>query len=400
MKQEVKIGVIGLGSRGRSLLRSPFLIHPDVTVAAVCDVYEDRVQEAASYVEQERGQRPVETTDYKSILQMDDVDAVLICTAWENHVNVAIAAMEAGKYAGLEVGGAYSIEECWDLVRTHERTKVPVMLMENCCYGRDEMMLLHMVRQGIFGEIVHCAGGYHHDLRGEISFGRENRHYRLRNYIHKNCENYPTHELGPIAKILGINHGNQMLTLTSMASKARGLAAYVAQEKPADSELQATEFKQGDIVNTIIKCAGGETILLTLDTTLPRYYSRGLQVRGTLGMYSEDSHSIFLDNQHRAMEFGWPGNNVDEYRSQYEHPVWQRYIEEGIKEGHDGMDWLVFCDFIKAVQNGTQTPIDVYDTAAWMCISTLSEQSIAMGGQPVPIPDFTNGRWVLRTEQN
>ncbi len=394
MKHTVNIGVIGLGSRGSTLIGSPFMIHPDVSIIAVCDVYEDRVSDAAAAVEAETGRRPLETTDFRELLAVDAIDAVLVCTAWESHVHIALAAMEAGKYVGLEVGGAYSVKECWDLIDTYERTKVPVMLMENCCYGRNELMVLNMVEQGVFGEIVHCAGGYHHDLRPEIAFGQENRHYRLRNYANRNCENYPTHELGPIARILGIHHGNRMLTLTSTASKARGLSEYAAQRKPDDQALRQTAFLQGDIVTTVITCANGETIVLTLDTTLPRYYSRGLQVRGTKGMYSEESDSIFLDQEHADMEFGWKGGNAGEYREEYEHPIWQRYIEEGVKEGHDGMDWLVFSDFIRCVQHGTQTSIDVYDTAAWMCISTLSEESIALGGHPVTIPDFTNGAWI------
>lgn len=272
------------------------------------------------------------------------------------------------------------------------------MMLENCCYGRDELMVLNMVRQGVFGEIVHCQGGYRHDLRDEIAGGRENRHYRFRNYLHRNCENYPTHELGPIANVLDINRGNRMLSLVSVASKAVGLHEYLVREKGEGYDASRMQFMQGDVVTTIIKCAHGETICLTLDTTLPRAYSRGFHVQGTKGMYMEDNKSIFLDQKDNAFDFNWQErwNNIAEYQGQYDHPVWKAYQEEGIRGGHDGMDWLVVRAFFDAAKKKLPVPIDVYDTAAWMCVSGLSEQSIAMGGMPVAIPDFTNGRWMQR----
>jgi Oxidoreductase family, NAD-binding Rossmann fold. len=230
MKKQIKLGIIGLGGRGYSLL-STVLQMEDIVVSAVCDLYEDRRQRGVNKVETVAGNTPFSTDNYKEVLALDEIDAVIVSTSWADHISVAIDAMKAGKYVGVEVGGAYSIDECWELVRTHEKTGVPCMLLENCCYGRIELMVLNMVKKGLFGEIVHCEGGYHHDLRYEITNGRENRHYRLVNYMHRNCENYPTHELGPIAKILNINRGNRMLSLTSMASKARGLHEYILKEK-------------------------------------------------------------------------------------------------------------------------------------------------------------------------
>jgi predicted dehydrogenase len=398
-KRQVKLGIIGLGARGQGLLETAYLEHPEAEFIAVCDVYEDRCGKGAEIIEKCTGKRPYTTTDYHRILEMPEIDGVILCTSWDHHIDLCIEAMEAGKYVGSEVGGAYSVRECWKLIEAYERTKVPVMLMENCVYGRNEMMVAHMAELGMLGTVVHCEGGYRHDLREEISFGKENRHYRLNNYIHRNAENYPTHELGPIAKILGINRGNRMVTLTSAASRAEGLHEYIRENKADDKELLETRFCQGDIVNTIITCAGGETILLTLDTTLPRYYSRGFTVQGTKGMFSEDNQSLFLEGEEHAKDhFEWQKHwgNVEEYREKYEHPAWKKYLSEGVKKGHDGMDWLVFCDFVSSIQEQKQVPIDVYDMAAWMCISALSEESIAMGGQPVAIPDFTNGAWINR----
>lgn len=400
MSKKIKMGLIGLGNRGMQLLEEVFSQHPEVEIAAVCDVYEDRVRRAVTLLREKGFPEPIAASDYKTVLDMPDVEAVVLSTSWDHHIDLCIEAMKAGKYVASEVGGAYSVHQCWKLVDAYEKYKVPCMLMENCVYGRDEMMVYNMVKLGKLGTIVHCEGGYKHDLREEVSFGKENRHYRLNNYIHRNAENYPTHELGPIARVLDINRGNRMLTLTSVASKSKGLKEYLRYNKPDDTVLAATDFCQGDIVNTIITCANGETILLTLDTTLPRYYSRGFTVQGTKGMYCEENRSLFLEGEEHTKDH-WTWNkhwgNVEEYREQYEHPLWKQYLADGVKEkGHDGIDWLVFCEFVKSVREKTEVPIDVYDMASWMCITALSEQSIAMGGHPVPIPDFTNGAWINR----
>ncbi|MFB9279714.1 Gfo/Idh/MocA family protein [Cohnella cellulosilytica] len=398
MKEKLKIGMIGLGARGASLLEMIIRNAKDVEVAAVCDLYEDRREAAANAVEQAGGSRPTAIERYEDVLAMADIDAVVIGASWAAHIEIAVAAMEAGKYAASEVGGAYSLQECWRLVETYERTKTPVMLMENCCYGRDELMVLNMVKQGLFGEIVHCSGGYHHDLRSEIAGGEENRHYRLQEYIHRNCDNYPTHEIGPIARVLDVNRGNRMLSLVSVASKASGMQEYIRRTGDDGHPLAGVRFQQGDIVTTVIRCARGETIAITLDTTLPRSYSRGFTVRGTKGMFMEDNHSIFMDGVHDEHHDDWKGQwgNAESYYEQYDHPIWKKYAKEGIVGGHGGMDWLAFADFFDCVKKGRPTPIDVYDMAAWMSLSALSEESIALGGHPVACPDFTNGKWITR----
>ena len=398
MKDKLNIGIIGLGGRGYGLMDGVILHMDDIEIVGVCDTYKDRAQNAADKVEQVKGNKPFITQDYKELIASSEVEAVIVSSAWTGHIEIIIECMKAGKPVGTEVGGAYSIEECWQLIRAYEETGVPCMLLENCCYGREEMMAMNMVKQGIFGEIVHCSGGYQHDLREEIAFGNENRHYRLQNYIHRNCENYPTHELGPIAQILDINRGNRMVSLVSMASKAKGLNEYIKNKKSDDEALMHTEFAQGDVVTTMIKCVRGETIVLTLDTTLPRAYSRGFRVQGTKGMFMEDNMSLFIDGEHNEYDFKWKEqwNNIEAYREKYEHPVWKKFMQDGVKGGHGGMDWLVLRAFFDCVEKNEEMPIDVYDIAAWMAISALSEQSIAMGGQVVAIPDFTNGKWITR----
>lgn len=399
MKEKIRLGMIGFGGRGRGVLKDILVPRDTVEVVAVCDIYEDRAQEACKIVTDANKPAPAIYLNYKDVIADKNVDTVIITTSWENHINIACECMEAGKPVGVEVGGAYSIDDCWKLVRTYERTGTKCMILENCCYGRYELLTSNMVSKGLFGEIVHCSGGYCHDLREEIAFGRENRHYRLRNYLSRNCENYPTHELGPIAKLLGINNGNRLVSLTSTSSKSAGLHDYIARNEKADKSLLERTFSQGDIVTTVIKCAHGETITLTLDTTLPRYYSRGFTVRGTRGMFEEATKSVFLDNSPESADhFNWQKHwgNADEYLKEYEHPIWKKYLVEGVVGGHDGIDWLVYGAFIDAIINDYDFPIDVYDMAAWMAVTTLSEESIACGSKPVAIPDFTNGMWIER----
>ncbi len=394
--KDIKIGIIGLGARGTMLLNSTILPLKE-SVTAVCDVYEDRAAAAARTVEKAQGTAPRIYTDYRELLKDENVTAVVISTSWAYHTDIATAAMRAGKATAMEVGGAYSEKQCWDIVNAYEETKTPFMFLENCCYGRREMMVLNMVEKGVLGEVVHCAGGYMHDLRSEIAFGKENRHYRLAEYLNRNCENYPTHELGPIAKVLNINKGNRFLTLTSVASKACGMNEFIKNKKPDDEELKNAKFAQGDIVNTIITCANGETVSIVLDTTLPRFYSRGFAVHGTKGYYEEATDSVFLDMpENEKLHFNWrktKSGNAAEFEAEYEHPVWKNYLEEGVQGTHDGMDYLEFKAFFDCLKNDKPMEIDVYDAVSLMIVSTLSEASIAMGGAPVSFPDFTGGKW-------
>jgi predicted dehydrogenase len=297
--------------------------------------------------------------------------------------------MKAGKYVATEVGGACSLDSLWQLVKTREETGVPCMMLENCCYGQPEMAVLRMVREGLFGELVHAEGGYRHDLRREVSLGVENRHYRFRNYKSRNGELYPTHALGPIAKWLNINRGNRFVSLVSVASKAAGISAW-AKEHLQEDHSAREPFACGDVVTTILKTAKGETVTLFHDTSLPRPYSRCNVLQGTKGIYAEDCKGYYLDGTKEE----W--SSMADMYAKYDHPLWVRYKKEGVKAGHGGMDYLVMRAFLEAVKAGTDTPIDVYDTAAWMAVTCLSEASVATGGMPVCFPDFTNGKWLIR----
>lgn len=395
----VHVGVIGLGGRGTGQMET-VLQMPDVSVDMVCDVYEDRTQNGVEVVKKVAGNDAVGTQDYHDILNNPQIEAVFIFTSWETHIPICIEALRAGKRPAMEVGGANSVEECWEMVRVSEETGIPVMLLENCCYNEEEMAVLNMVREGLFGTLVHCAGAYAHDLRDEVGNGDINRHYRQRHFLHRNAELYPTHELGPIAKYLNINRGNRMVSLSSFASKAAGLHEWLVNNRP-DSPLASAQVNEGDIVTTIITCANGETIQLQHDCTLPRSYSRRNEVRGTRGFYQEDGSMIYIEGRTAHVDGDWThrAESAKPYMEQYQHELWKEYREFGLRGGHGGMDYLVLRAFIESVQKGEVPPIDTYDTAAWMAVTALSEQSIANGGAPVAFPDFTSGRWLQEREQ-
>lgn len=394
-KESIKLGVLGLSGRGKGMLKI-LLGMKDVEVTAVCDLYEDRLNEGSDLVFDTYGKRPFKTTDYTELVKLKEIDGVVIFTSWTSHVEIALAAMKEGKYVGTEVGGATSVQECFDLVKTSLENKVPCMMLENCNYGREELALLNMVKKNIFGELIHCQCGYEHDLRHEVACGIENRHYRIHNYLNRNGDVYPTHGIGPVAKYLNINRGNRFVSLSSMSSKSRGINEWVKKEKGPGHPFANVDFALGDVVTTMIKCAHGETVMVIHDTSLPRPYSRNGRVQGTKGIWLEDNKSIHIEG--RSPQHEW--ESFEGYRSEYEHPIWKRYLEEGVKGGHGGMDYLVLRGYVESIMAGSNTPIDVFDTATWMAVTALSEESVSKGGALMAFPDFTSGKWIDRKIEN
>lgn len=402
MKEKIRLGYVGLGRRGHGMLDFTFSDMPDVEIVAICDMDESKLQRSVEMLEKKGRPAPALYTDYQKMLANEKLDAMAIMTGWNNRITYAIQAMEAGLYTAIEVGCAYDLRECYNLVETYERTGSPVMMLENCCYGRREMMALRMVKEGLFGEIVQCMGSYRHYLNHAELFNQNEdgtyktdpNHYRLTEYIHRNCEQYPTHELGPIAKVLNINRGNRMINLRSFASMAKGLSTFMRDHEIHNNPYKDAKVNQGDIITTIIECAGGEQIILTLDTTLPRaFYSRDFTVRGTKGMCVESGRgnsTFYLD----SMKEGVFGNEAEFYEK-YDHPLHAEY-ENNCRGGHGGMDWLVVRAFVESVKNGTPVPIDAYDTATLLAVAPLSQASIAQNGAPVEFPDFTKGKWFHR----
>lgn len=393
MDKRVKLGIIGLGARAETLLATISCIPEEIKVTAICDIQQERIDKLSGCCLKYGMDKPLEFTDYHKLLSSDEVQAVLIPTSWNSHFKIAAAALNAGKYAGIEVGGASSIDELWQLVHGCEATGVSCMMLENCCYGRNELMVLNLVRQGLFGEIIHCTCGYEHYLADRLSLAQEE---RSQHNIARCGDLYPTHGLGPIAKILNINHGNRFLTISSFASKARGFA------EAAKANGLNTVFNEGDVITSVIRCANGETITMTHGVSLPRPYSRDCRVQGTKGIWLEDANGIYVDGLSKVETIidiaGNPydkhiWDKVEDYYEQYDHPLWKSFRDNQVG-GHGGLDALTLSAFADSVRRNAPTPIDVYDCAAWMAATCLSEQSIASGGMPMPFPDFTNGNWI------
>lgn len=397
--EQLNFVVCGAGCRGASVAKQVIAGLEDVRIVGVSDPYEDKAEKLANELQEKTGFRPEIYTDSTAMIKALKPDVAYVATSWESHTEVAIMAMEHGVAVAMEVGGAHSEEECRALVEAWERTRVPFMFMENCCFNRDELFALSLARNGVLGNVVYCHGAYGHDLRKEVSYGDINRHYRLHHYSTRNCENYPTHELGPICRLLNINRGNRMVSLVSRSSKALGLHEYV-QDKPELEYLHDRRFAQGDIVETLITCENGELISLRLDTTLPRTYSRELTVAGTKGRYVQDTNAVFRDGCKETFDIvkgtEMYFNNATELYDPYLVDFWRDITEEQKKKGHGGMDYFEFVAFVDALRNGTEMPIDVYDAAAWMAITYLSEKSLAMGGAVVEVPDFTGGAYKNR----
>ncbi len=398
---KINVGIIGLAARGTGLLCGT-CASSQAKVVAVCDIYEDRIQRAIDLVKEKTGVVSKGYKNYIDLIQDKNVDAVIIATPWHTHTEIAIASMKAGKFTASEVYGAYDIEECWQLVRTYEETKTPFMMLENCCFDRFELLTTSLARAGKFGKIVYCHGAYAHELRQAVMNG-EDRHYRTLEYIARNCENYPTHELGPIAKLLNVNRGNKLLSLTSVSTRPGvSIEKCIKDGYCKDPALNDVKYNQGDIITTTITTVNGEVITLRLDTTLPRFYDREFTVRGTNGLAMQTQNLVMIEGETNLEEHWNPNetiqsqlnsaNNYEEYLPDF----WRNITEEERKLGHGGMDYFELQVFFNAILNGTEMPIDVYDAATWMSITPLSEQSIAHGGMPQAIPDFTRGQWIRR----
>ncbi len=402
--RKVRVGVIGTGLRGRSLL-GLILRRPDTEVPALCDIDPEALRLAADMVREARSYEPEEygngEEDFRNLVVRDDLDAVVIATPWLWHTPMAVAGMRAGKYVGVEVPAAVTVDQCWDLVNTSEETGIPCMMLENLCYRRDVMAVLNMVGQGLFGEVLHCQGGYQHDLRGikfqpGVEFGpgaQSEAVWRTWHSVHRNGDIYPTHGIGPVANYLRINSGNRFATLTSTATKSRGLHNYIVAQGGEDHPNANIDFSLGDIVTTVLRTANGETAVLMHDTNLPRPYSLNFRVQGTRGIWMSDNRSIYLEGTSPEPHQWEP---FDTYREQYDHPLWRRFERDATGAGHGGMDFFVVRAFLESVKRRVTPPLDVYAAATWSVISPLSEQSIAQGSAPVAFPDFTGGRWARR----
>ena len=412
--KKLRVGMIGVGLRGTNHLNN-VLQREDVEVTAICDIDPARIKLALEYVAKFDKKKPAifgrNEEDYKNLLALKNVDAVIISTPWLWHARMAKDSMLAGKYTGVEVSAANTMEECWDLVNIHEQTGSHLMILENVNYRRDILAVLNMVKQNVFGELVHFRCGYQHDLRfvkfndGKTPYGKgvefgdkgiSESAWRTQHSLLRNADVYPTHGVGPMATMCDVNRGNRFMSLTSHATKGIGLHNYIVANGGKDHPNAKLKFKQGDVITSTIETSNGETIIVTHDCNLPRPYSLGFRVQGANGLWEKDGDRMYIEGISKPHV--WDASK--EWLEKYDHPLWKRYGEHAQGAGHGGMDFFVINAFVNSALENIAPPLDVYDAAAWSAITPLSEASIENNGEPQDFPDFTRGMWVKRKPYN
>jgi predicted dehydrogenase len=369
---KVRVGLVGIGARGTGLLEI-LLDLEGVAIRAVCDIIPDRVAKAQAMAIAAKQPKPTGysrgETDFRRLCETEELDLVINATRpWKWHVPISVAAMTAGKHAATEVPAAETIEECWQLIETVEKTQKYCVMLENCCYFREAMLVHNMLQKGLFGDLRHCEAGYqHYGARARPAAGRPKDD---KVYV---ANSYPTHPIGPVAQWMDINHGNRFDYLVSMSADG------------------SQGNRSADINTSLIRTVHGQTITLYFDTKLPRPYDLIYRVQGTRGICMASSDKIYIEGRSPKPDTWEP---MEAYYKEFEHPLWKALGEKALKRGgHGGGDWMVMHRLIAALRTGSPPDMDVYDAATWSCITELSEKSVANRSRPVDFPDFTRGRW-------
>ena len=380
--EKVRIGFIGVGARGVRAVERMMNIE-GAEVVAVCDFIQANIDSSCAIIEKYGGKRPMTLLGeegWRKLCESDDVDLVYISTDWVSHANIAIYALERGKHTALEVPAAMSVADCWRLVDAAERSQRHCMMLENCCYDEFELATLNMVKQGIFGDVMHAEASYIHDLRERISLN-DNGHRLWKNwqveYMATHIANfYPTHGLGPVALALGLHRGDRMKSLVSVSSEAIG---------------EPDKFRE-TMNSSIIKTERGRTILLQHGIALPRPYSRHFLLSGTKGYVQKypAPYMAFAPDTTDLLS----GERCAMLMEQYRHPFIDQYKTRGVEIcGTRWIDYVMDSRLIYCLRNGLPLDMDIYDAVEWSSLVELTEQSALAGGAPVEIPDFTRGAW-------
>jgi predicted dehydrogenase len=393
--KQIRIAVLGTGSRGIDMMKRS-LAHPGVAITAVCDISEANATRAQAIVEDATGKRPAPYTqggdDYKRMIDRADVDAVLVMTPQNQHAAQSIYAMKAGKHVGSETPSAYTIDECWELVETKEKTGRRYMLLENYPYSRTRMMILNMAHSGAFGEIAYGESSYIHDTRylayekdGSLSWrGEIARKHR--------GDVYPTHALGPVSLWMGINRGDRYATMVSMDAGTKGLRSYARERFGASHPAaQPGFFQKADTTITMLRSVDEKLVVLRYESGSTRPAGGWEALQGTKGAYdgSPSGELVYLEG--RSPKERW--EPLSKYLAEYDHPFWKRDGEVAASAGHGGGDYFVLREFYNAIAEDREPAIDVYDGATWSAMLPLSAESLRQGNKAIEMPDFTRGKW-------
>jgi hypothetical protein len=398
---KVRVGFIGVGARGSGHVGHMIAIE-GVEVKAICDRYQDWAERAAKRVV-DAGQPAPDLYvggehEYRKMLDRGDLDIVIISTPWEWHVPMCVDAMNRGVHAFTEVPAAYTLEDCWKLVETAEKTERHCMMMENVNYGRDELMVLNMCRLGVLGDLLHGEAAYIHELRGQMNqVERGTGSWRTPHYMTRNGNLYPTHGLGPVSHYMNINRGDRYDYMSSISSKSKSRALYAKLNYPEDHKWNQGRFTCGDMNTSIIKTAMGRSIMVQWDENTPRPYDRLNLIQGTRGTWAGFPNRLIIEGETPSTHSWVQGGDLDEYRKKYEHPLFIKQGEIAQKMGgHGGMDFLMLWRIIYCLRNGEPIDQDVYDAAAWSAVGAISEMSVNNRGRCYDVPDFTRGKWKVR----
>lgn len=387
----VRLGIVGVGNRGRSHLGT--LLSMGVEVPALGDINPRHLAMAQDMVQKAGQQKPEgyskNEEDFRRLMSRDDLEAVLIATPWEWHTPMAVCGMKFRKYVAVEVPAAITLQQCWELVDVSEQTGMPCMMLENWSFRRDNLAVLNMIRKGLLGEIVHCHCSYSHDSLHWL-FDPEKNSWPGEHLVKRNAAQYPTHALGPVISWMDINCGDYFASLTATATRSLGITRYFAKKFGPEHPSAKRTYAQGDIVTTVVKTHKGNSIVINYDMQLPRPYDNRWMIQGTEGIYNEQRNAVYLTARSPKHHEWEP---FDPYQEEFEHSWWKALKAKAGNLGHGGTDYLELNEFLNAVRNKTQTPIDVYDSVIMSVIIPLSEQSIATGSAPVECPDFTRGKW-------
>tara|TARA_B100001093_G_C26859533_1_gene1029223 strand:+ start:10165 stop:11550 length:1386 start_codon:yes stop_codon:yes gene_type:complete len=400
----IRAAFIGVGARGGYHAKS-FARLKGTEVVAICDVYQDLVEEKKNWVEevdefQQHQNIALYYGDEQQWLKMlEEIkpDIVFIATNWENHAPMAIASMKAGAHAFVEVPMATTLKDLWDIVDTSEQTQKHCMMMENVNYGRVELMYLNMVRQGLVGDLLHAEAAYIHELRWQMQEQeRGTGSWRTHHYANRNGNLYPTHGLGPVAQYMSLARGeDNFASLVSFSTPAMGRALYAKENYPSDHKWNQLDYKGGDLNTSIVKTKLGRTIMIQWDETSPRPYSRHNLIQGTKGTLAGFPTRIALDGGVEGLtknHHSWvQGEELRAIYEKYDHPLYKRLNKSTKNSGHGGMDGIMIYRIVECLQNGLALDQNVYEGCLWSAVSPLSEISVLNGGAPQTFPDFTRG---------
>lgn len=389
----VRIAIVGTGLRGRSML-GEWLGVDGIRVTALCDIVPEKVELAVQQMKKAgHDYEPARFTagerDFEALCARDDIDLVYTATPWEWHVPVCLTAMRNGKHVATEVPAAYTVEDCWKLVDASERSRRHCLMLENCCYGSNELMVLNMCRAGVFGELKHGGAAYNHDLREILFENKDEGLWRRAPHTRRNGNLYPTHGLGPVAWYMGINRGDRFDSIVSMSTPEFGLTKWRAEHEPRGSARWRERYVCGDVNVSLIKTARGRVIRLEHDVTSPRPYSRINMIQGTQGIFEDYPARVYVEGREPSHRWG----TLETYKGEFEHALWRTLGEKARGAGHGGMDYIMAWRSVQWFREGLAPDFDVYDAAAWSVPGPLSEQSVMKGSAPLRIPDFTRGAW-------